>query len=70
MYCSRSVPIHLLRGFGAVALLAAAFAFGGYYVWLWPPLLIVAVGLLGGCPTCWTVGLIETISRRNEGRSQ
>ena len=66
MYCSRSVSVHLLRGGGAVLLLVAAFALGRDHVWLWLPLLIGAVVLLGGCPMCWTVGLIETISRRGE----
>jgi hypothetical protein len=66
MYCSRSVSVHFLRGGGAVALLAAAFAFGSDHVWLWPPLLLGAVVLLGGCPMCWTLGLIETIGRRNQ----
>ena len=71
MYCSRSVSVHLLRGLGAVALIMAAFAFAGDYVWLWPILLIGAVVLLGGCPMCWTVGLIETIARRGEaGKAQ
>jgi hypothetical protein len=70
MYCSRSVSVHLLRGVGALALLVVAFALGREHVWLWPPLLIGAVVLLGGCPMCWTLGLIETIGRRRERPSR
>lgn len=69
MSCSRSVTVHLLRGAGAIALIATAFTFGGDRVWLWPPLLIGAIILLGGCPMCWTAGLIETISRRGDRAS-
>jgi hypothetical protein len=66
MHCSRSVSVHVLRGAGALTLLVAALAFGREHVWLWPLLLIGAVVLLGGCPMCWTIGLIETINRRGE----
>jgi hypothetical protein len=69
MHCSRSVSVHLLRGVGAVTLLVAAFSFGREHIWLWPPLLIGADVLLGGCPMCWTVGLIATIGRRGDRTS-
>ncbi|MGW4802740.1 hypothetical protein [Kitasatospora sp. NPDC004272] len=62
-FASASLARHLLRGavgFGAVA---AGFA-------LLPgcgpvALLLVPVGLfaLRGCPMCWTVGLLQTLSR-------
>jgi hypothetical protein len=60
---SRSVPRHVARGVLGFGLLIAAFAllpaFG-------PVSLVLApVGLLAlrGCPMCWVLGLIETVSR-------
>jgi hypothetical protein len=37
MSCSRSIWIHLLRGFGAIGLIVLAVIYGGEYVWLLPP---------------------------------
>ncbi|MBB5917406.1 putative PurR-regulated permease PerM [Nocardia transvalensis] len=68
-FASASVPRHLLRGvlgfgalIGAVALIPAAGPFA---------LLLAPVGLvaLRGCPTCWTIGLIQTVSRGRLRRS-
>jgi len=59
MYCSRSMTVHLLRGFGAVGLIALAVIYGEAHVWLWPPALIGAVLLMRGCPMCWLMGLAE-----------
>ncbi|MET9313223.1 hypothetical protein ABZX12_15485 [Kribbella sp. NPDC003505] len=62
-FASASLPRHLLRGLIGFGSLIAAFA-------LLPSvgplsLLLLPVTLLAfrGCPTCWVVGLIETISR-------
>ncbi|MGP4096002.1 hypothetical protein [Nonomuraea sp. KM90] len=62
-FASASLPRHLLRGaagfgalIGSVALLPA----------LGPvSLMLVPAGLLAlrGCPTCWAIGLVQTISR-------
>ena len=68
MFCSRSVGIHLLRGLGAVSLIALALyliTLGGLY-----PVLVAALSiggaifLLRGCPMCWLMGLMETIARQ------
>jgi hypothetical protein len=59
MYCSRSMAVHLLRGFGAVGLIALAFIYGEGHAWLFPPLLIGAVVLMRGCPMCWLMGFAE-----------
>lgn len=59
MYCSRSITLHLLRGFSAAGLIALAVLFGEAHEWLLPPALIGAVVLMRGCPTCWLMGLIE-----------
>ncbi len=62
MPCSRSVSIHLLRGAAALALIVGAVLFSGYGA-IWSGLAVVsALLLLRGCPMCWLIGLIETIS--------
>ncbi|WP_410786929.1 hypothetical protein [Kribbella sp. C-35] len=62
-FASTSLPRHLVRGVIGFGSLIAAFA-------LLPSvgpasLLLLPVTLLAfrGCPTCWVIGLIETISR-------
>ncbi|WP_445398472.1 hypothetical protein ACSMX9_28955 [Streptomyces sp. LE64] len=68
-FASRSVPVHLLRGligFGSLAgsflLLPVAGAWS---------LLLAPVGLLAlrGCPMCWTIGLVQTVTRGRLRRS-
>lgn len=62
-FASASVPRHIARGvigFGAlIGSLALLPAVG------WVSLLLLPVGVLAlrGCPTCWAIGLAETISR-------
>ncbi|TXS44820.1 hypothetical protein [Streptomyces sp. t39] len=62
-FASSSLPRHLVRGvigfgglIGSVALLPLAGPVG---------LLLLPVGLLAlrGCPVCWAVGLMQTVSR-------
>ncbi|MGV9303947.1 hypothetical protein ACWDLG_11295 [Nonomuraea sp. NPDC003727] len=68
-FASASVPRHLLRGvvgFGAlIGSLALVPTFG------LAALLLAPVGLLAlrGCPTCWAIGLAQTISRGRLRRS-
>ena len=64
--CSRSIAVHLLRGLGAIILVALAFSQGAGHPVLFPLLLIGAVVLLGGCPMCWLMGLIETATTRRD----
>ncbi|GAB3655560.1 hypothetical protein GCM10027589_14770 [Actinocorallia lasiicapitis] len=68
-FTSASLPRHLVRG---------AVGFGGIVggLVLLPllgvlSLLLVPVGLLAlrGCPMCWTIGLIQTLSRHRLERS-
>ncbi|WP_218004180.1 hypothetical protein [Nocardia araoensis] len=68
-FASASVPRHLARGvagfgalIGAIALLPVVGAFS---------LLLAPVGLLAlrGCPTCWAIGLAQTVSRGRLQRS-
>ncbi|MFE1317943.1 hypothetical protein [Kitasatospora phosalacinea] len=68
-YASATLPRHLLRGaagFGAVGAGLALLPVLGL-----PALLLVPVGLfaLRGCPMCWTIGLLQTLSRGRLHRS-
>ncbi|QKW24545.1 hypothetical protein HUT16_29365 [Kitasatospora sp. NA04385] len=62
-FASASLPRHLLRGalgFGTIAAGLGLLPVLGAAV-----LLLVPVGLLAlrGCPMCWTIGLVQTVSR-------
>ena len=68
-FASDRLSEHLLRGmvgFGSVALAW----------WLWPRFGFIAiapavlgVAALRGCPMCWTIGLVQTVSRNRYRRS-
>ncbi|MFJ2823452.1 hypothetical protein ACIO7M_20360 [Streptomyces toxytricini] len=68
-YASASLPRHLARGavgFGSlIGGTALAFTVGP------AALLLLPVGLvaLRGCPMCWTIGLVQTVSRGRLRRS-
>lgn len=66
---SKSVAIHLLRGAVGFGLIGGGIALAGN---LSPvALLLVPFGLvaLRGCPTCWVLGLIQTMSAGRLERS-
>jgi hypothetical protein len=66
---SSSLPRHLLRGAVGFGALSGSIALGPVF----GPgsLLLAPVGLLAlrGCPTCWAIGLMQTISRNRLRRS-
>lgn len=62
-FASTSLPRHLIRGavgFGALIGAVALIPFIGLV-----SLVLAPIGLIAfrGCPTCWTIGLVQTISR-------
>ncbi|MFJ2740588.1 hypothetical protein ACIO3O_13050 [Streptomyces sp. NPDC087440] len=62
-FASRSVPRHLARGAIGLGLIGGALALVpvvGPVALLAAPLALVA---FRGCPTCWAIGLVQTISR-------
>ncbi|MFE7740771.1 hypothetical protein [Nocardia sp. NPDC057455] len=68
-FASASVPRHLVRGvvgFGALIGAVALLPIFGVV-----SLLLAPVGLLAlrGCPTCWAIGLMQTVSRGRLRRS-
>lgn len=68
-FASRSLPRHLVRGvlgFGSIAAAVAGVPLFGWYTLLLAPLGLVA---LRGCPMCWTIGLVQTLSAGRLRRS-
>jgi hypothetical protein len=61
---SRTVTIHLVRGVLAALLIAWAWYDQGSHTLLAVAAFVTAIVFLGGCPTCWLVGLFETVGRR------
>ncbi|WP_062999196.1 hypothetical protein [Nocardia mikamii] len=62
-FASRSVPVHLARGvlgFGLIVASLALIPAAGPAALLLLPAGVVA---LRGCPTCWLIGLAQTVSR-------
>lgn len=60
---SPSVPLHLLRGaLGLIALVAAVAGASATPLALLG--LAVTVAAWRGCPTCWLVGLLQTVEGR------
>ncbi|MFF8609639.1 hypothetical protein ACF06X_27370 [Streptomyces sp. NPDC015346] len=68
-FASSSLPRHLVRGAVGFGALIGAFAL--MPVLGWPSLLLLPAGALAlrGCPMCWTIGLVQTVSRGRLQRS-
>ncbi len=64
MFGSAFLGAHLMRGAVAAALLAWAIVHQTERPWLSLGAGVVALVALRGCPMCWTLGLVETLSRR------
>ena len=64
LFASRSITAHILRGALAAALLTWAWLNQSSHPLFAGAALVVAVVAMRGCPTCWTVGLFETITHR------
>ncbi len=63
MFGSSFLGAHLMRGAAAAALLAGAIVHQTEDPWLSVGAGVAALVALRGCPMCWTVGLIETLSQ-------
>jgi hypothetical protein len=62
VYASRSLVEHLARGLFGFGALIGAFLMTTHGALLPIALLIAGIVLLRGCPTCWMVGLVETVT--------
>ncbi|MBR1089758.1 hypothetical protein JQ621_20025 [Bradyrhizobium manausense] len=63
MFGSSYLGAHLIRGLSAAALLAWAIVHQTALPWLSLGAGVAALVALRGCPMCWTMGLIETLSQ-------
>ncbi|MFG1906977.1 hypothetical protein [Kribbella sp. NPDC048928] len=61
-FASKSLPRHLVRGTIGFGSIVAAFALVPVFGPLALLLLPLALVAFRGCPTCWLIGLMETIS--------
>ncbi|MFD9598186.1 hypothetical protein ACFWA9_36250 [Kitasatospora sp. NPDC059973] len=68
-FASASLPRHLVRGAVGFGGLIGAFALLPVVGPAALPLLPIGVLALRGCPMCWTIGLIQTVSRGRLERS-
>lgn len=68
-YASKSLSVHLARGVVGFGLVAASIALAPVVGWI--SLLALPAGVLAlrGCPTCWAIGLVQTLSRGRLERS-
>jgi hypothetical protein len=64
MFPSRNVAIHILKGVLGFGFLAIALRYSTVLGWFTLIPLVCALICFGGCPMCWTVGLVETLLRR------
>ena len=63
MFGSSFLGAHLIRGLAVAALLAWAIVHQTAHPWLSLGAGVAALVALRGCPMCWTVGLVETLSQ-------
>lgn len=63
-FASANLRDHVLRGLVGFGALIVAWRFAPVAGWWAIVPLGVGVVALRGCPTCWTIGLIQTVSRR------
>jgi hypothetical protein len=67
LFATRTLSGHLLRGAAAFGLLAVAIGQQQARGALSLGTGLLALVLLRGCPTCWLIGLVETVQRRRRG---
>ena len=68
MFASKGIVEHLARGAVGIGSLIGAVHFAPAYPWLVLAALPVSLFALRGCPTCWTIGLFETVALRAQAR--
>jgi hypothetical protein len=62
MFESKSLAEHLARGVVGLVAFAAAVVWAPRQPWLAVALLPVGLVALRGCPSCWLLGLVQTIA--------
>jgi hypothetical protein len=67
VFGSALLGAHLMRGAVAAALLVWAVVDQAAHPWLSLGAGLAALVALRGCPMCWTLGLVETLSQGRRG---
>ena len=62
MFASSSVAVHVMRGVVGLVIAVGAFVLAPAHPWALLGLIATAVAWRG-CPTCWALGLAQTMSR-------
>jgi hypothetical protein len=68
MFTSKSIPVHLARGAIGIGAFLVATSLGPQHPGLSLGAIAVALVVLRGCPTCWTIGLVQTVIARVRGK--
>src|SRR4051794_31646127 len=69
MFASKGITEHLARGLVGLLAFTAATRLATTHPWLAFAAVGVAFAALRGCPTCWTIGLVQTMVAKVRGRS-
>ena len=69
MFASKTVSGHLARGALGLGAMALAVSGAAAHPWLPWAALPFALAAFRGCPTCWTVGLVQTVVAKLRGKS-
>jgi hypothetical protein len=64
LFASKSLALHSARGLFAGLLFYAAVNLQATHAWASLAAGVAALVALRGCPICWSIGLVETISTR------
>ena len=68
MVASKNIPAHLARGAIGIGAFVVATSLGPQHPGLSLGAIAVALVFLRGCPTCWTMGLMQTVIARVRGK--
>ena len=66
MFASKNLTVHLVRGLIGVAAFVTSVLLFGAHPLLALAALPVALIALRGCPSCWTIGLMQTLAARGK----
>ena len=62
MFASQSLAEHLARGLVGLGAFAAALFLASHHPWLALAALPIGLFALRGCPSCWLLGLVQTVA--------
>jgi hypothetical protein len=68
MFASKSIGAHLSRGAVGIGAFVCAAILSPDHPWIALGLLPAAIVAFRGCPMCWTLGLVQTVTAKFRGR--